>query len=93
MLKLDDQNDTDVEEVVTAATVPFINDSTFVNARIVLANNTLQVANGSFRHIASLEVYRGRRQITVINHNGFSLSDRGTIEVYITCDTVRFVHC
>ena len=79
------------EELMTAATVPFnmsedrtlADGRTLVDARIVVANNTLQVVNGSVCHIASLEVYRGKRLITMIRHNGFSLSDRGTIEVYI----------
>jgi hypothetical protein len=32
--------------------------------------------------IASLEVYRGRQQAIEISHQGFSLSDNGTIQVH-----------
>ena len=53
------------------------------NAVVVRGNVTHQIdlANGSICHIASLEVYRGKRGVTKISHNGFSLSDKGTIEV------------
>ena len=87
-LHLADQSHTEVEHLVTAATATFntSDDSTVVDARIVVANNTLQAVNGSFCHIASLEVYRGKRQITVINHNGFSLSDRGATKVCFNLD-------
>ena len=44
-------------------------------------NETGKVVNGSFCHIASLEVYRGREQAINISYDGFSLSDNGTIEV------------
>ena len=33
--------------------------------------------------ISSLEVYRGRRQAILIEHSVFTLSDSGTIKVYI----------
>ena len=44
-------------------------------------NETGKVVNGSFCHISSLEVYRGREQANEVNHAGFSLRDNGTIEV------------
>ena len=83
-LRLAYQNITEGEDLVTAAT--FMSDnSTLVDARIVVVNNTLNSevvpVNGSFCRIASLEVYRGRRLTIVISRNGFSLSERGTIEV------------
>ena len=37
-------------------------------------------------HIDSLEVYRGRQQITEISRSGFSISENGTIQVML----VRF---
>ena len=44
-------------------------------------NGTNQTVNSSFCYISSLEVYRGREQAIVINHQGFSLSYNGSIEV------------
>ena len=44
-------------------------------------NGTSQTVNGSFCTISSLEVYRGREQAIEISHQGFSLSDNGSIEV------------
>ena len=44
-------------------------------------NVTDQKVNGSFCHIASLEVYRGREQAIEISHHGFTLNDSGAIEV------------
>jgi hypothetical protein len=38
--------------------------------------------NNSTCQISSLEVYRGREQAIEINHQGFSLSDSGTIKVH-----------
>ena len=37
--------------------------------------------NNSFCDISSLEVYRGKEQATEISHEGFCLSDDGSIEV------------
>ena len=45
-------------------------------------NGTDQIVNSSFCHILSLEVYRGREQVTGISHQGFSLTDSGAVEVY-----------
>ena len=64
---------------MTVAT--FNNMSTESDAAIVVKNNTHQSVNGSFCHISSLEVYRGRKQAIEISHDGFSLNDRGPIEV------------
>jgi hypothetical protein len=38
--------------------------------------------NSSSCQISSLEVYRGRQQAIEINHQGFSLSENGTIKVH-----------
>ena len=51
------------------------NESTFI------FNETKQLVNSSFCNISSLDVYRGREQAIEISHEGFSLSDSGTIEV------------
>ena len=40
-----------------------------------------QPVTSSSCQIAALEVYRGREQAIEIRHDGFSLSDRGTVEV------------
>lgn len=66
-----------IEEHFRALT--FTSDNrTLVDARIVVSNDTI---NGSFCHIASLEVYRGSKQSVVISHDGFSLSDEGNLLV------------
>ena len=44
-------------------------------------NGTGQQLDNSFCQIASLEVFRGWNQTFEISHNGFSLSDNGTVEV------------
>ena len=44
-------------------------------------NITDQSVNSSFCHIASLEVYRGKKQAIQISHDGFSLSMSGTVDV------------
>ena len=70
------------EQLTTAATFTSF-DNILTDAVVVTVdvNDTHQSVNGSFCCIVSLEVYRGRGQITEISHDGFSLSDRGTIEV------------
>ena len=75
-LIIDYQNDT---ELITAATT--FNSSTNLTDAVVFYRSTDQPVNSSFCHIASLEVYRGRDQAIKIRHYGFSLSQRGTIEV------------
>lgn len=67
---------------MTAATVKF-DSNTFTDATIVVKNNDSehQLVNGSYCNISSLEVYRGRKQAIEISRDGFSLSDRGTIQV------------
>ena len=42
---------------------------------------TDEAINSSVCQIASLEVYRGRKQAISINYRGFSMSDSGAIEV------------
>ena len=44
-------------------------------------NGTDQPVNSTFCHIASLEVFRGWEQAIEVDHDGFSLSDNGTIRV------------
>jgi hypothetical protein len=44
-------------------------------------NGTNQTVNNNVCQISSLEVYRGREQAIEISHQGFSLSDNGSIEV------------
>ena len=76
------QNDTKLPQLTTVLTIRS-NDSAIVDATIVTVSNTCQPVNSSLCHIASLEVYRGRRQVTEISHDGFFLSERGTIKVFI----------
>ena len=51
-------------------------------AIVVTTNNISQSVNGSLCQLTSLEVYRGRRHITEISHDGFFLSDEGIFMVY-----------
>ena len=44
-------------------------------------NHSNQLVDNSFCHIASLEVFRGWNQSIMINHDGFFLSNNGSIEV------------
>ena len=62
-------------EVVTALT--FTSSNSLTNA-VVVARMNQTVSNCQ---IATLEVYRGRKQSTVIHHDGFSLRNSRTIEV------------
>ena len=67
----------------TAQTLAMSNDDV-VDAVVALrdtAENT-QSLNSSSCQISSLEVYRGREQAFEISHQGFSLSDNGTIQVH-----------
>ena len=47
----------------------------------VIYNEANRSVNNNFCNISSLGVYRGREQTIMISHDGFSLSDNGTIEV------------
>ena len=51
-----------------------------VNA--VVAFKSRELVNGSTCQISSLVVYRGREQAVEISHQGFSLTDDGTIKVH-----------
>ena len=73
----DHQNSTDDIEWQTAVT--FMSDNSVTTAVVVATN---QPVNGSLYQITSLEVYRGRRNITRIDHDGFFLSDEGIFRVY-----------
>ena len=55
--------------------------TTITAASRFIFNDTNQSVNSSFCQISSLEVYRGREQAIEISHQGFSLSDNGSIEV------------
>ena len=57
----------------------FSNDDITISTFIF--NETKQPVNSSVCHISTLEVYRGREQAIEISHEGFSLSDNGSIEV------------
>ena len=48
---------------------------------IVTSRSRGEQVNGSVCQISSLEVYRGQQQAIEISHQGFSLSDNGSIEV------------
>ena len=57
-------------------------EASLTDATIVsITNGTHQLVNGSVCQISSLEVYRGRSQITVISYDGLSLSGSGTVKV------------
>ena len=56
-------------------------DTEIVIVLTFIFNEAKQPVNSSFCNISSLEVYRGRGQAIEISHEGFSLSDIGSIEV------------
>ena len=59
-------------------------DASHTDATIVsIINGTHQLVNGSVCQISSLEVYRGRSQITEISYDGLSLSGNGTVKVKV----------
>lgn len=72
------QNSTGIK---TIASVIVTADNSSITSPVILAINDSQPVNGSFCQITSLEVYRGRRHITEISHNGLFLSDEGVLEV------------
>ena len=72
------QNSADVEWN-TADTLT--SDKSITTAIIVALNNINQSVNGSLCQITSLEVYRGRRHITEVGCDGFSLNDEGIFMV------------
>ena len=62
--------------------IPDNHSSTFTTANVVTSDSPgYHQVNSSFCNITSLEVYRGRSEITQISHDGFTLSSSGTIEV------------
>ena len=75
------QTSTDSEVETIANTFTTTHNSLVTNAVIIAINNVSQSVNGSLCQITSLEVYRGRRHITQISHNGFFLSDEGALKV------------
>lgn len=64
-------------------TVISTSNNLLTTAIVVTTNNISQPVNGSLCQITSLEVYRGRRHVTEISHDGFFLSDEGIFMVYI----------
>ena len=68
----------------TVPTTVLTVSSEYTTADAVIVYKDLQMlADKSFCNISSLEVYRRREQAIEISHQGFSLSENGTIEVYI----------
>ena len=67
-------------------------NSTLVDVLVIVTNtSSCQSVTSPFCHISSLEVYRGMEEAIKINHGGFSLSDKGTIQVVnitSTCTTI-----
>jgi hypothetical protein len=56
-------------------------DTSAIDAAVAIINSTHRFVNGSLCQITSLEVYRGRDQITEISHGGLSLSENGMVKV------------
>ena len=75
------QNSTDVVEWHTAVTF-MSNNNSLTTAVVVTTDYIKQPVNGSLCRITSLQVYRGRRHIAMISHDGFFLSDEGIFRVY-----------
>ena len=65
----------------------FINDQGQLQSSVVVVTYEphgqccSQPVNNTLCHISSLEVYRGREQAIEISHDGFSLTENGTINV------------
>ena len=78
-IKFDHQNSTDVERHTAVTST---SNNSLTTAVVVATNNIKQPVNGSLCRITSLQVYRGRRHITMISHDGFFLSDEGIFRVY-----------
>ena len=72
-------NQVDVALRMTASTV----GSSGITEAVVVFNGTManQTVSSAACNIASIKVYRGRRQVIEISHKGFSLNERGNIEV------------
>ena len=64
--------------LMTAAT---FNSSLVLTNAVVVYQGTNQSVNSSLCLVSNLEVYRGRDQIIEIENDGFSLNERGFIEV------------
>ena len=74
------QNTTDVVEWHTAVT--FMSNNNSLTTAVVVTTDYIKLpVNGSLCRITSLEVYRGRRHINMIGHDGFFLSDEGVCMV------------
>ena len=68
----------------TSATAQTANTSEYiVNAVVTFRTTAELVINSSTCHISGLEVYRGKEQAFKIKHQGFSLTENGTIKVYL----------
>ena len=70
-------------------------NSTLVDALVIVANsvtsNCQLASNDPACSVSSLEVYRGREEAIEISHEGFSLSDKGTIEVKNLNSTIHVI--
>ena len=84
-LSIDHPNDT---EITTAAIFTSLNNLTESDA-IIITKQMNQTISNQYCQIASLEVYRGKKQSIMINHRGFLLSDMGGIEVAIIIDSYK----
>ena len=71
-----------IEITGTSTTAQTLKTNDGIVDAIVTFRSREEQVNGSLCQISSLEVYRGRDQAIEISHQGFSLSDNGTIEVY-----------
>lgn len=69
---------TDIERTAVTS----MSDNTSLTTAIVVAtDNISQPVNGSLCQVTSLEVYRGRKNITKISHDGFFFSNEGNFMV------------
>ena len=62
-------------------TAETFNSSSRKTNAVIVYRGTNQPVNGSSCIISNLEVYRGRDQVIEIESGGFSLNERGIIEV------------
>ena len=70
-----------VDTVKKNSRIQTINSINQAANAIIITNSTKKPLNNSVCDISSLEVYRGRDQAIEISHQGFSLSENGSIKV------------
>ena len=79
MLAVYMDNHQSINNVITLMTV---DTNSSKSVAVITYRERYEEANSSLDcHIDSLEVYRGRQQVTEIRHNGFSINENGSIEV------------